>query len=184
MIKSLLQTRQVNADRISARALALLLCSFALLPGCVTVSDEQLSAASAADEEVRMTREQIITAGLAQGREQLRGPAPLRPFATVYSTVGGLRPVKFNAKDRQVSDSDSSLLLESIQALSKSNDLQAFAVYGVAEDTEGQRWFVVHFEERSGTAQLRQYPLPAPKDVTRWHPVTVEEVQSVVFTGR
>lgn len=157
---------------------------FAALPGCVSVPAERAAADANERERVQMTRQQIITAGLAQGREQLRGPTPLRPFAAVYSTLGGLRPVKFNDKDRQVSDSDSALLLESIRALSKGSDLQAFAVYGVAQDTAGQRWFVVHFEERGGRAELRQYPLPAPDDISQWQPIAVEEVQPAVFLGR
>lgn len=122
----------------------------------------------------------LIEAGLAQAAAAFQAGQRLRPYAAVYSDLAGIRPVRLNDKDRQASDSDTDLLLESIRALSDSTDLQAFAVFGLAQDQQRQRWFVVHYENRQGSAQLRQYPLP-PAPVDRWEPVLVEAVRPIIF---
>jgi hypothetical protein len=162
-----------------------------LLEGCVSVPAEapeedngrrsEPTSEAAPVEAIAMDREEIIAAGLAQAIEAFRADTPLRPYAAVYSSLGGLRPVHLNDEERQASDSDTDLLLASIRTLSDNIDLQAFAVFGLAMDTQGQRWFVVHYETRQGEAQLRQYPVPPPADVSDWKPAIVEPSQAVIF---
>lgn len=132
-------------------------------------------------EPVVIGKEEIIAAGLARAVEAFRDGVVLRPYAAVYSDLGGLRPVRLNDKARQASDSDTALLLESIRTLSSNPDVKGFAVFGLAEDQQGERWFVVHYENRAGEAQLRQYPLPPPADPAAWQPAVVERTQPVIF---
>lgn len=126
-------------------------------------------------------KEQIVGAGLAEARNAFQERRILRPYAAIYSSAGGLRPVQLNDNERQASDSDVNLLMESIRALSDNPDLEAFAVFGLVEDLQGKRWFAVHYESRNGQAELRQYPLPPPDDLETWIPARVEDSAPVVF---
>lgn len=152
--------------------------------GCASGPDKAASVQSesqAGGNMISPEQRAVIAAGLAQAVEAHQARRPVRPYAAVYSDLGGVRPVRLNDKDRQASDSDTDLLLASIHALSGNPDLKAFAVFGLAADSEGQRWFVVHYETREGKAQLRQYPVPPPTEVEAWKPVTVEPSRPVIF---
>ena len=168
-----------------------------LLAGCVSVPSEPEPAATPtvrpdnAREQPGVKveepapavigREEIISAGLAQAHAVLLDGGRLRPYARVYSELGGLRPVTLNDSVRQAPESDIDGLLASIRTLSSDSDLKAFAIFGLAEDREGRRWLVVHFENRQGDAQLRQYPVPPPSDGTTWQPAIMEPTKSVIF---
>lgn len=164
-----------------------------LLGGCATTTNDTAGRAPATESrslkdvlepERQMSPQasrQMIDAGLAKAVEAFGAGERLRPYAAVYSSLVGIRPVRLNDNDRQASDSDTDLLLESIRALSSGSDLEAFAVFGLAMDTEGRRWFVVHYESRAGTAEMRQYPVPPPQSVDAWSPALVESVRPVIY---
>lgn len=165
---------------VSAWLAVVLFLSFT---GCVSVpSEPKAEAVPVPGGPVELNRGQIITAGLVQAANTLRSGARLRPFAAVYSSLGGLRPVHLNDGARQMSDSDVNLLLRSIRTLSSSGDVRAFAVYMLAEDRDGQRWLIVHYEDRRQGATLSQYPAQPPADVEDWKPVLVEPAKPVVFS--
>lgn len=173
---------------------AVLTFTFTLaLAGCVTAPPDKPERPAAKTEDAPEAvqdsapkpmadiKEEMIGAGLVEAIDAYRAGRSLRPYAAVYSSLGGIRPVQLNDKDRQASDSDVDLLLQSILALSDNPDLQAFALFGLAEDQEGRRWFVVHYESRQGKAQLRQYPLPPPAEAGSWTPIRVESSDRVIF---
>lgn len=181
-------TPDIHAGRRSGRGpvLAALAALMILLQGCGSTPDQPRPAGAEPVQEraapaAQVGPQQMIEAGLERAAEAFARGERLRPYAAVYSELGGVRPVRLNDQARQASDSDIELLLSSIRALSAGPDLEAFAVFGLAVDDTGKRWFVVHYESREGGAQMRQYPVPPPANAADWDPVSVEPVRPAVF---
>lgn len=178
------------SGRLLGAVLVLLLTQ--LLPACTTTYkdfENPRATPEITDDRPLVAFNQLMneTLPLAQNELEQEG-ASFRPKAFALSRQGGVRPVTIMGNRAQSDDSRIALLFDSLEIMTRGDDIVAFVVYaagaGYLVNTPTQdHVLIAHMEHHSGRAVLRRLSYSTKDGRVHWGAEDVDGIEGVVFTG-